>query len=171
MKWRELLVNPNFPCEFHNLYTIRIHSTNADAQSETDDWEAALHRLGVNEKILRAILDLSYSDPRFTKTARFWFEETVHLRGSVLFGLQRVSFSRMRTPIEARMRQQSRRVGSAYTPNEPSAKPASNVQVVNAPSEQLWGTLLYGAVATASLFSRFWTCKQVLKISALNQRS
>ncbi|KAA8911678.1 hypothetical protein FN846DRAFT_999894 [Sphaerosporella brunnea] len=64
------------------------------SHADPDDWEAALWKAGLHQNVIKAILDPSFEDVRFTRSAHNWAVEAVMMRWEFLKGLEELVKSR-----------------------------------------------------------------------------
>lgn len=77
-----LTEDPECPLEFGFLECALRHVEDAlaeNASSVSDDWEACMTSLGINETLKKAILTQEFTDIRYTATCKFWIAEALEL--------------------------------------------------------------------------------------------
>jgi hypothetical protein len=59
------------------LQFLRMQTKIPDCTSQDEDWDGAMAKLGINERLRKAILHPAYSDLRYTNSMKVWVEEAI----------------------------------------------------------------------------------------------
>jgi hypothetical protein len=76
--------------DFFDYVTWHIEEVDVpDATTSTDDWDACMRAMGINEKLRTAILLPEFYDIRFTATCKYWVLDTMEIRYCALKDMNR----------------------------------------------------------------------------------
>jgi hypothetical protein len=100
------------PAEFLELITGYIKHHQLDA-AENDNWPEILAIIGINDRLITAIMDPDFTDCRVTATAKHWILDSLQARYRVLMKATEASEERVK-----RRRDPIRKVGMSLTHQE-----------------------------------------------------
>ena len=109
---------------------LHIRDSNADAAATTDNWRAAMIKIGISQELQGIILDPKYARVRATHPLKYWLLDTFDLRQRALNEITKKSGER-KAERKKKKQKMSKEVQtadvSALSLNEPSRPSAANL--------------------------------------------
>ncbi|KAI9808443.1 MAG: hypothetical protein M1826_004153 [Phylliscum demangeonii] len=116
-RFRTQPANDDMEVDLLELALCRIEHWPRDATCESDDWDALMTEMGINDQLRQAIMFTQYTEIRYTASCHYWLMEAMNVKWHALEALD----DELR--LEAAKR---RRAGSRGT-GRPKAKSISSV--------------------------------------------